>query len=109
MKCCNHTFTAKDVKPPLLRQQQALGTDEKHLLGGRAERFSKTECPECGKEHILWLKGEANTYRVLRATPVEKEEQKEQIEEETYCKECDRYFKSEQGLKVHINQKHKSA
>lgn len=103
MKCCNHVFTAKDIKPPLLNKQQALGTNEKHLLGGRAERFSKTKCPECDKEHILWLKGEHNTYTVLHVTPVEKPQEEETV---FYCEECDKHFKSEQGLKSHNGKVH---
>jgi len=86
MKCCNHVFNTKDIKPPLLNQAQAIDSNDSNLLGGKAKKFSHAECPECKKEHLLWLKG--TNYN--------------------YCQECDRSFKSEQGLKVHINQKHKS-
>lgn len=64
-QCCNHTFTAKDIQGRLMSQQEALGTNDVHLYGGNAKRFSNTICPECGTEYILWLKPEGGSYRVL--------------------------------------------
>lgn len=64
-KCCNHTFTAKDIKPPLMKQQQALGSNDPHLYGGNAKVFAGTECPECGEHYILWMKQRSPNYKVL--------------------------------------------
>jgi len=63
-KCCDHVFTAKDIKGPLMNQQQALGNNERGLLGGNVKRFADAECPQCGKKYLLWLKPEYNTYTV---------------------------------------------
>lgn len=70
-ECCGYEFTRKDIKPPLMNAYQALGTREKKLFGGHAKYFSRTRCPTCEREYILWLKPEFNSYRVLGATPVE--------------------------------------
>lgn len=57
-KCeCGHQFTAKDIKPPLLK------VNDPKLYGGNVKRQSKAEC-ECGKTYLLWLKPEHNTYTV---------------------------------------------
>jgi len=101
MKCCNHVFNTKDIKPPLLNQAQAIDSNDSNLLGGKAKKFSHAECPECKKEHLLWLKPVHQSYEVIKVTSAEGTN-------DNYCQECDRSFKSEQGLKVHINQKHKS-
>ena len=63
--CCGHTFTAQDIKSPLMSQKEALGTNDPHLYGGNAQRFAYTQCPECEKEYILWLKRQAPSYKVL--------------------------------------------
>ncbi|OMF47712.1 hypothetical protein [Paenibacillus amylolyticus] len=64
-KCCNHTFTAKDIKPPLMKQQQALGTNDPHIYGGNAKVFAAAECPECNEQYILWMKQQSPNYKVL--------------------------------------------
>ncbi|MEC0265142.1 hypothetical protein [Paenibacillus anseongense] len=56
-QCCNHEFTAKDIIPPLMNQEQAL--NQKHdpnLYGGNVKKFAQAVCPECGKNYLLWLK-----------------------------------------------------
>lgn len=69
-QCCNHTFTVKDVKPPLLKQRQALSTQQRGLFGGRIDRFSKAECPECQKEYLLWLEQIRNGWKVITISKV---------------------------------------
>lgn len=63
-RCCNHTFTAKDIQGRIMSQKEALGTNDLHLFGGNVKRFADTECPECGKKYLLWLKPEKNSYTV---------------------------------------------
>ena len=61
-QCCGHTFTANDIKGRLMSQQEALGTNDPHLYGGNVERFAKTECPNCGKEYIMWMKRQSPNF-----------------------------------------------
>lgn len=72
-KCCNHTFTAKDIKPPLMKQQQALGTNDPHLYGGNAKTFASAECPECNEPYILWMKPQSPNYKVLTISKAQME------------------------------------
>jgi hypothetical protein len=78
--CCGHQFTAQDIKGRLMSQQEALGTNDSHLWGGNAERFARTECPECGTKYIMWLKRQAPNYRVLTLSEVKEEPQKRKYE-----------------------------
>ncbi len=80
LKCCDHTFTARDIKVPMMNQMKALGTNDHRLYGGNAKSFSFADCPECRKRYVLWLKPEHNTYRVLT---ISLREDVEQPQEET--------------------------
>jgi len=71
VQCCSYKFTAKDIKPPLVTQQQVFGKYDPNLLGGRVKRFSKARCPECGREWLLWLKPVHQSYEVAKVTPLE--------------------------------------
>jgi len=64
VSCCGHTFTAQDIKPPLMTAEKAFGKKER-MYGGRATWFANANCPECGKEYVLWLEPKAPNYRVL--------------------------------------------
>lgn len=55
---CGHSFSAKDIKPPLIK------VNDPKLYGGNVKRQSPVECPGCGKKYLLWLKPERNTYTV---------------------------------------------
>lgn len=69
-KCeCGHQFTAKDIKPPLLK------VNDPKLYGGNVKRQSKAECT-CGKTYLLWLKPEHNTYTVKTISLVKEAEGK---------------------------------
>jgi hypothetical protein len=73
VSCCGHTFTAQDIKPPLMTAEKAFGTRER-MYGGRAKWFANANCPECGKEYVLWLEPKAPNYRVLTISERESEE-----------------------------------
>jgi hypothetical protein len=56
---CGHSFNSKDVRPPLT-------APESHkFYGGNVKYFCTSECPVCGKEYVLYLKPEKNTYTVI--------------------------------------------
>jgi hypothetical protein len=55
---CGHTFTAKDIKPPLIK------VNDHRMFGGNVKRQSAAQCPGCEKTYLLWLKPEHNTYTV---------------------------------------------
>lgn len=73
-KCCNHTFTAKDIIPPIMKQKEALGTNHHHLYGGNAKSFAKAKCPECGKPYMLWMKAQSPNYKILTISDDEETE-----------------------------------
>lgn len=103
MKCCNHIFSTKDIKPPLGN------INDKNLYSGNAKKSSIAECPECGKKYTLFLKPIHQSYKVIGIQEIKSNEiVEEQETTDFYCQEHDKYFKSNQGLKVHIRQKHKS-
>jgi len=69
IKCeCGHQFTAKDIKPPLLK------VGDPKLYGGNVKRQSPVDCPGCGKKYLLWLKPEHNTYTVKTISRVDETE-----------------------------------
>lgn len=72
-QCCNHTFSVKDVKPPLLNMQQALSRkNDPNFYGGNVKKFSKAQCPECQTKYILWLKPDGRgSWSVVTISPEE--------------------------------------
>lgn len=71
--CCNHHFTANDIQPPIMKQREALGTNEPHLYGGNAKSFAKTTCPECGKRYLMWMKPKSPNYKILTLSDLPEE------------------------------------
>jgi len=72
--CCNHTFTARDIRPPLKNARATFGAGNDRLWGGHAQWFSESACPECGQKYILWLQPIAHSYKVLTISAVGKRE-----------------------------------
>lgn len=70
-KCCGHTFTAKDIRPPLRNAKATFGNSAGRLWGGHAQWFSEAACPECGRKYRLWLQPVAHTYKVLTISAVD--------------------------------------
>ena len=69
--CCTHTFTPADIKPPLMNQRQALGTNDPKLYGGNAKWFSRAVCPDCEQPRLLWLMPRPKGYKVLTISALE--------------------------------------
>jgi len=69
--CCNHQFTANDIKGKLMNQKEALGTNDPHLWGGNVQRFAYTTCPKCNKKYLMWLKISPPSFKVMTLSAVE--------------------------------------
>lgn len=100
ISCCTHTFTAADITPPLMTQNQAFGTYDGNLYGGNAQRFAKAVCPDCERSYLLWLQPKGGSYRVLTISALESVEpaEKVQIDVQTADKAQLKAFLKEKGV-----------
>lgn len=93
-KCdCGYEFSVKDITK--LEKNQ-----DYRYYGGRVEYYTKTKCPKCNKEVILYLEAYDNSYRVIDIAENKNTGTKEQSNE-IICPNCQRSFKNQSGLRLH--------
>ena len=93
-KCdCGYEFSIKDIK-------ELEKNNDYRYYGGRVEYYTKTKCPKCNKEVILYLEAYDNSYRVIDIAE-NKNTEPENTNNEIICPNCKRSFKSQSGLRLH--------
>lgn len=63
--CCDHAFSAADIKAPLLSQRQVFGLHDVNLYGGNVQWFSEADCPKCGAAYYLWINARHQQRKVM--------------------------------------------
>lgn len=54
-ECGEHTFTHKDILPPLTTPAKLFKITDANWYGGRVKKISEGKCPKCGKKYLLYL------------------------------------------------------
>lgn len=93
-KCdCGYEFSVKDITT--LEKN-----NDYRFYGGRVEYYTKTKCPRCNKEVILFLEAYDNSYRVIDIAENGNIDENEVVED-NICPNCKRSFKNQSGLRLH--------
>ena len=122
-KCeCGHEFVIKDMK-----KLQRIENDDK-FYGGLVKHFDEIKCPKCGRDTMLFIKQQGQTYVVkdiaqkreqnlTNNEPMENEADTDQVSQENnanigenndennlsneiICPVCKKSFKNKSGLKI---------
>lgn len=103
---CGYNFTLKDIK-------ELCNLNQDGFYGNIVKHYSKTNCPHCGKEIILFLKQVGQTWEIFDIA-IEKEnqttkidtrtntEQKEIKGNEITCPVCGKVCKNQSGYSSHM-------
>lgn len=86
---------------------------ENDMYGGIVKHLSETKCPGCGRETLLLLKQQGQTYVIkgiaqkelqkeVTEEPIINPEESETISNEFICPVCEKSFKSKSGLTSHM-------
>ena len=105
IKCkCGHEFTIKDMK-----KLQRIENDAK-FYGGIVKHFDEIKCPVCGRDTMLLIKQQGQTYVVKDiaqrkeqdAINVDDSKDNNETTNEIICSVCQRSFKNKSGLAKHM-------